>query len=419
MRKEIVTAGALSAIVSLSGVAFAQGGGRANRQNRQENRQDRILAGRIVQGVLKNTTFGDNATVTLEVPELGTIVAKCAVGVQFHQGLTGTTLTSFAINTMNQTVTAEVVKSQGAWSLREMWDSTNWQKFLQRHEGIKNGGIVSHTNRVLQLSGDLRYALSKDTRWVKGSQNAKPEDFNTRDTVYVKSEVKDNVPVAIIVADTMAGAESTALDTALPQADVPKRPFPGSKRPKKGEGMSEPPGSSGSSSGSTGNTRPPSSGSSQNTGSSQSATAYKLRMFLKVIDSSDNATEGVAGAYGQSAKLIGLTDKKVECFGEMRANGQLIWQIKREDSKNYQRQSGQTITILPPANSPYRDGSMWVWNSGQLSLTGALKDDDNLTSDDMLYQWTLNLNLATLAGQGEKIYRSTGSKAELHIVVTK
>ncbi|MGC4042617.1 MAG: hypothetical protein QM758_02315 [Armatimonas sp.] len=413
MRKVSIIALALSAAISLSGAAFAQGGNRANRQNRQEKRQNQILAGRIVQGVLKNTTFGDNATVTLEVPDLGTIVAKCAVGVQFHQGMTGSTLTSFAINTMNQTVTAELVKSQGVWSLREMWDSTNWQKFLQRHEGIKSGGIVSQTNRVLQLSGDLRYGLSKDTRWVKGMQNSNPEAFNARDTVYVKSEVKDNVPVAIIVADTMAGAESTALDTAQPGGDIPKRPFPGNNRPKKGEGMSERPASSGSSSGSTGNTRPPS------TGSSQSASAYKIRMFLKVTDSSDNATEGVAGAYGQAAKLVGLTDKKVECFGEMRANGQLIWQIKREDSKNYQRQAGQTITILPPANSPYRDGSNWVWNSGQLSLTGALKDDDNLTSDDMLYQWTLNLDLATLAGQGEKTYKSAGGKAELHIVVTR
>jgi hypothetical protein len=409
MKKRIVIVGALSAVLCLSGVSFAQRGDRANRQNKQEKRQGQILAGRIVQGTLKNVTFGDNATVTLEVPDLGTIVARCSVAVKFHQGLTGSTLTNFAVNTMNQTVTAEVVKSQGEWSLRELWDHSNWQKFLTRHAGTQSGGIVSQTNRVLQLSGDLRYALSKETRWVKGGQNATPDDFTTRNVVFVKSEVKDNVPVAVTVADTQEGAESNALDTARPDVGGVARPLPGSKRPKKGDAMAEPPGGSTGSGGSTGNTRPPSTG-----GSSQGASAYKIRMFLKITDSDDNG-----GIAGEAANSLNIKDNKVECFGELRANGQLLWQIKRDEAKNYQRQTGQTITILPPANSPYRQGSLWVWNGGQLSLTGSLKDDDNLTSDDMLYDWSLNLNLAELAGQGEKVYKSTGSKAELHIVVTR
>jgi hypothetical protein len=404
MKKGIVIVGALSAVLCLSGVSFAQQGDRANRQSKKEKRQGQILAGRIVQGTLKNVTFGDNATVTLEVPDLGTIVTRCAVGVKFHQGLTGTTLTNFAVNTMNQTVTAEVVKSQGQWSLRELWDYSNWQKFLTRHAGIQSGGIVSQTNRVLQLSGDLRYTLSKDTRWVKGGQSASPDDFSARDTVFVKSEVKDNAPVAVTVADTQEGAESTALDTARPDVGGVARPLPGSKRPKKGDAMAEPPGGSSGSGSSTGNTRPPS------TGSSQGASAYKIRMFLKVTDSADNPVNIGDNSIG---------DNRVECFGELRANGQLLWQIKREEAKSYQRQTGQTITILPPANSSYRQGSTWVWNSGQLSLTGMLKDDDNFTSDDMLYNWSLNLNLAELAGQGEKVYKSTGSKAELHIIVTR
>ena len=123
------------------------------------------------------------------------------------------------------------------------------------------------------------------------------------------------------------------------------------------------------------------------------------------MDSSDNADEtNIIGATGQFAEIYGIRDKKVECFGEMRADGNLIWIIERKDAEKNRRSTGERIIVLPPSGSPYREGGTWVWHGQSVRLSGFLKDDDNLTRDDLLCEWSARLNLEELAGKGEKAF---------------
>ena len=120
---------------------------------------------------------------------------------------------------------------------------------LLRHQGVKSGRIVQKTSQILRLSDGLRYDLGKSTRWVKGGLESAFDDFNVRDIVFVKSKaLSPSGPMALTVADTAEGAESTRADTlknAGPKVDP--RPAPGSPSgdlPTPGSGDLPAPGSS-------------------------------------------------------------------------------------------------------------------------------------------------------------------------------
>ncbi len=55
---------------------------------------------------------------------------------------------------------------------------------------------------------------------------------------------------------------------------------------------------------------------------------YKIKMWIDVIGSDD-----------------GVADNTVECYGELRVNGDLWWQILRDESEVHKRVSGQTLEI--------------------------------------------------------------------------
>ena len=242
--------------------------------------------------------------------------------------------------------------------------------------------------------GEFRYALSKDTLWVKGGQRASREDFSVRQTVFVKGDTAGGVPVALTVADTAEGANSNALDLAesdLTDGIKPKAK-PG-KRPKS-TGTGDAPG---------GNSRPPSSG-----------TPYTVRVFFKITDGNDG-NEAIGGVLDQ----LGVNDQRVECFGEVRANGQVVWKIERADGVRNKKRTGETLAVLPTTASGMRNGSAWRVSSSTLSLSSTLYDFDTTSNADLLYSGSVNLNLASLAGQGEQVYTSTDGKAELRVIVTR
>jgi hypothetical protein len=356
----------------------------ARRQGRNADRDQAPLAGRIAKGTLQGMAFGDSATITVKTDEGETLVLSWSAA-KFHCDKADATASSFAVkNPTGSPITVLFAQAQGKASLREAWDLASWNDELNNHKGVKTGGISQLTNRVL-VTASHRFALTKDTLWVKDGKAAKREDFKSRDTVYIKGDTSTGVPVALTVADSEAGASMTALDLAKPAGDV--KPI--------GQG----------------NNRPPSTGA---------GSTYTVRMFFKITDSADNEQgETPAGRLGELASKFGVEDNKVECFGELRANGMRVWEIKQDASKDNKRKAGETLTVLPSEASGMRSGSTWRVGSPTLALTGALYDDDLATSADLLYSGSLNLNLAELAGQGEKVYRSTNSKAELHIIVTR
>lgn len=410
--------------VALPTMARAQGGGK--RQGRNADRDQGPLAGRLAKVTLQNMTFGESATLTVKTEE-GETLALSWPNAKFHNDNAEATPSNFASKNPGGSVIAILyAQAQGKLTLREAWDLVSWNAELREHEGVQTGGITMLTNRVLIVSS-RHYGLTKDTVFVKGGQTAKREDFSLRDTVYIKGDTSSGVPVALVVADTADGASSSSLDRAkedlgggiTPRAKGNKRP------PSSGSGRNQRPPSSGNGAGTTGTgaspserdrqadnapltSRPPSSGSTN-------SASYTVRMFFKITDSSDNAF--TSGAAGVVAKVAGIGDEKVECYGELRANGQKVWEIKREEAQQNQKRTGETITLLPSEASGLRNGSSWRVASATLSLSASLIDDDDLTNNDTLGTWTVNLNLAELANRGEKIFKS--SKAELHIVVTR
>ena len=375
-------------------MAWAQGGGK--RQGRNADRDQGPLAGRLAKATLQNMTFGDSATLTVKTEE-GETLAISWPNAKFHNDNAEATASNFASkNPPGSPIALLYAQAQGKLTLREAWDLVSWSAELREHEGVQTGGITMLTNRVLIVSS-RHYALTKDTVFVKGGQTAKREDFSLRDTVYIKGDTTSGVPVALVVADTADGASSSTLDRA-------KEDLGGGITPR-AKGNKRPP-SQGSDAPLT--RRPPSSGATN-------GASYTVRMFFKITDSSDNAY--TSGAAGVVARAAGVGDEKVECYGELRANGQKVWEIKREDAQQNQKRTGETITLLPTEASGLRNGSSWRVPSATLSLSASLIDDDDLTNNDTLGTWTVNLNLSDLANKGEKIFKS--SKAELHIVVTR
>jgi hypothetical protein len=366
---------------------WAQGGTR--RQGRNVDRDQAPLAGRIAKGTVQGFSFGSNETATITVKtEDGETLVLNWINAKFHCDRAEATPSSFATkNPTGSPITILFAQAQGKTSLREAWDLASWNDALSKHKGIQTGAVLQLTNRVVVMTNH-RYALTKDTIFVKAGKTATREDFKSRDTVFIKGDTSSGVPVALTVADTQEGASSTGLDRA-------KEEVGGGITPR-AQG---------------GNNRPASTGTGN---------AYSVRIFLKITDSADNERgETPAGQLGELASRFGVEDNKVECFGELRANGMRVWEILKSEARDNQRKAGETLTLLPSEQSGMRDGSRWRVRSETLALTGSLYDDDLATSADLLYSWSLNLNLAELAGQGEKIYKSTTSKAELHVVVTR
>ena len=397
------------------------GGGRADRQNQ-------ILSGRIVRGTVQNMVFGDHPSLVVKTDEGETLTLNW-LNAKFHNDGADASPSSFAVkNPAGSVIAILYAEAQGSASLREAWDLASWNAELNKHKGVQTGGVSSLNNRVIQL-GEFRYALSKDTLWVKGGQSVKRTEFSVRQTVFVKGDTSSGVPVALTVADTAEGANMSGLDVSkagLTDGFTPKVKG-GGRPPSSGSGKGKRPKSSGTGAPATGdgdglspteearqntgNSRPPSSGSGN-------ATSYTVRMFLKITDSTD-ANDAAPKPINGLLNKLDVQDEKVECFGDMRANGQLVWKIEKEDADNYKKRTGETVTILPTEASGMRNGSAWRVTPPSLALSGNLYDKDATSNADLLYGWTLNLNLASLAGAGEKVYKSSGGKAELHVVVTR
>ena len=147
-----------------------------------------------------------------------------------------------------------------------------------------------------------------------------------------------------------------------------------------------------------------------------SASTYKISMYLKITDGNDTV-----GLYKPAATILGIKDMTLECFGEMRVDGKIIWQIKREDAENFKKQEGQTISIKPSADSGMLSGGNWVYSGDVMNISGVLRDDDKLLSDDLLYEWQMTLPLSKMVGKGDYTYSSSEgkTKAELHVIVTR
>jgi hypothetical protein len=130
-------------------------------------------------------------------------------------------------------------------------------------------------------------------------------------------------------------------------------------------------------------------------------TSYRVKMWLTIVNSND-----------------GAFDNTIECYGELRIDGELYWQIPRTAADNNQREAGQTLEV---SNSPYAL-RQFIFNKPQIDYVISLRDADGGSPDDDVYQGNRsNFNLAFLAGKGEQVFtfvnRKTFEQSVLHIRV--
>lgn len=114
----------------------------------------------------------------------------------------------------------------------------------------------------------------------------------------------------------------------------------------------------------------------------------------------------------------GAFDNTIECYGELRIDGDLYWQIPRTAADNNQREAGQTLEI---SDSPYAR-RQFIFNKPNIEYAILLRDADGGSSDDDVYLGNKStLNLAFLVGKGEQkipwFNSKTREASTLHIRV--
>ncbi|WP_395145282.1 hypothetical protein [Armatimonas sp.] len=126
------------------------------------------------------------------------------------------------------------------------------------------------------------------------------------------------------------------------------------------------------------------------------ASTYKVTAYFDIHDSDD-----------------GSLDNTVECFGELRINGDKVWEIPRDQADNTKREKGQTIDVKANTGGEIELRSDML-NPTEYLISGRLKDKDVSTADDILWEgMDYKLDLEKLAGKGPQILKG----AQAHLII--
>ena len=116
---------------------------------------------------------------------------------------------------------------------------------------------------------------------------------------------------------------------------------------------------------------------------------YNVTMYWKIVDPDD-----------------GVADNTVECYGELRIDGDKKWEIKRDDADRNKKEKGHTIDVKDLLGKPIKLTSDSLKPS-VFQFSGFLKDSDGLSKDDTLLSFTnIPIRLEDLVGKGGKEYGS-------------
>jgi hypothetical protein len=111
---------------------------------------------------------------------------------------------------------------------------------------------------------------------------------------------------------------------------------------------------------------------------------YRVKMWFKIDDAND-----------------GFADNTIECYGSLRINGDLYWNIPREHSGRNQREAGQELQV---SNSPYAL-RQFIFNTPTIDYEMILRDADEGSEDDYVYRplpEVATLNLELIAGSPQR-----------------
>lgn len=136
-------------------------------------------------------------------------------------------------------------------------------------------------------------------------------------------------------------------------------------------------------------------------GSAQSGKKkYRVTAYWKILNADD-----------------GMLDNRLECFGEVRANGELQWQITASDAEKFRRKKDETVNItfgFGKSKKTYFEVEMY--HNGMVRWTAFLKDRNTHKPDELLCEFTLPLSPQIAVGLGDRVItpRTTPVKAEFH-----
>ena len=137
------------------------------------------------------------------------------------------------------------------------------------------------------------------------------------------------------------------------------------------------------------------------TGSAQSGKKkYRVTAYWKILDAND-----------------GMLDNRLECFGEVRANGELQWQITASDAEKFKRKKDETVNVtFGFGKSKKTSFEVEMYDNGMVRWTGFLKDRNTHKPDELLCEYDLPLSPQIAAGLGDRVItpRTAPVKAEFH-----
>lgn len=344
-------------------------------------------APRYISGVLQTVNFGSTASIKVKTDEgiENTYIVNDQTKFSFATG-TGT-LTRVYQDLNGKAIKILVQKSTVGTRLVQIWDTAGWTAYLNLHEGPQMGTLRDLSGRIMVMT-DKAYKIDDNTVFMLGGKKVGRKKFEGRTQIWIKGDTSSGFPVATVVGDTSASVNATVTNTN----------GNGTKRPA----------STG------GGKRPASTGSS--TAGTSSQVSYEV-MVNFVIDDSDD-TEG--GEVGKTiAGVYMAADKKLECFGTLKFNGNLWWEVKEDNAKDVRTGKDEIFAALAPNGKPYAENGRFIVTGNTLKLNGKLLDWDMVGKPDELLKVDLDLSLNNLAGKGPQNYRTKDGKAAIRVSVVK
>ncbi|MBL8048916.1 MAG: hypothetical protein JNJ45_09575 [Chthonomonas sp.] len=411
-------------------------------------------APRLVKARLTNVAFGNYPSLEAKIgEEVKTFLVS--TGTVFNINNQGKNLTGVAQTCLNQEVYLLTRRNDSGVVVDKLWDYTNWLAYTTRHKGAQIGAVKYFNARSIGIA-DLTYLINDETKFVKGTATVGRKKLEGITTLYVSGDVKDGMPVALIVADSPGGVNAQTAtngsgNTRPPSNSRPASTGSGSIAQGSGSGVSPTEkakngrpastGSGGKSPTERTNGRPPSTGTGNKNGTgttgtsptekakagrpkSTGTTTYSptekaailqkgigISITFTILDSSDMITNASTpgGVLNEVAEKVGVDDKVVEVFGLFRFNGEKMWEIERRNAKKMAANDGMQMF----------NGSVnhFTFNTATLKLKGFLKDDDNLSNADMLADIDTTIDLLGQMNKGWFEIAVPGKKVKLKYTV--